>query len=198
MASKKCAILLGLIALIMSSISVSAQTGATYDWRDSSLIPSNRMPQHNEFLNNQYNFPAKPRNQWEVGIKGGIFGIAGDVPAVLPTFAFGAHVRKAFGYVFSGRIEYMHGTGKGLSWSPAENYLHNTAWTSNGYNPAVRNAAGVLTPQQTGFITTTKQALMTLACKALSILTTSGFTKPKTPSVSTALLAWVLPGIVLR
>src|SRR4030095_5481417 len=146
MVSKKCAILLGLFALIMSSISVSAQVGATYDWRDSSLIPSNLMPQHNEFLNNQYNFPAKPRNQWEVGIKGGILGIAGDVPAVMPTFAFGAHVRKAFGYVFSMRVEFMHGTGKGLSWSPAENYLHNTAWTNNGYAPAVRDASGVLTP----------------------------------------------------
>ena len=31
------------------------------------------MPQHTEFLNGTYNFPAKPRNQWEVGIKGGMF-----------------------------------------------------------------------------------------------------------------------------
>ncbi|MBS1562983.1 MAG: OmpA family protein [Bacteroidetes bacterium] len=57
-----------------------------------------------------------PRNQWEVGIKAGTFTIFGDVPAIFPTFGFGAHVRKAFGYVFSLRAEFMYGVGKGLNW----------------------------------------------------------------------------------
>ena len=34
------------------------------------LVPSRRMPQHTEFMNGTYNFPAKPRNQWEIGVKG--------------------------------------------------------------------------------------------------------------------------------
>jgi len=179
MASKKCAILLGIFALIMSSISVSAQVGATYDWRDSSLIPANRMPQHNEFLNNQYNFPAKPRNQWEVGIKGGLVGIAGDVPSVMPTFGFGAHVRKAFGYVFSMRVEYMHGTAKGLSWSGAENYMHNTAWINNGYLPAVRDANGLLTPAQDKIFYNYKASLNDLGIQGIVNLNNIRFHKAK-------------------
>ena len=44
------------------------------------------MAQQNEFWNNTYSFPAKPRNQLEVGISGGMFSISGDVPARFPTF----------------------------------------------------------------------------------------------------------------
>jgi hypothetical protein len=47
------------------------------------------MPQHSEFLNGTYNFPAKPRNQWEIGAKFGAFTVAGDVPALFPTLGLG-------------------------------------------------------------------------------------------------------------
>jgi outer membrane protein OmpA-like peptidoglycan-associated protein len=100
---------------------------------DSSLIPNRRMPQHTEFMNGTYNFPAKPRNQWEVGVKAGAFTISSDVPAIFPTLGVGAHVRKAFGYVFSARLEYMYGIGKGLHYLRSENYYENSAWTNNGY-----------------------------------------------------------------
>ena len=120
MASKKYILLAGIICLLASGS--NGQVGASYDVKDSSLIPSKRMPQHSEFLNGTYNFPAKPRNQWELGLKVGNFSISGDVPAVLPTAGFGVHVRKAFGYVFSIRAEYMYGTAKGLSWQTANNY----------------------------------------------------------------------------
>ena len=124
MASKKYILLAGIICLLASGS--YAQVGASYDVKDSSLIPSKRMPQHSEFLNGTYNFPAKPRNQWEIGLKAGAFTVAGDVPALFPTLGFGVHVRKAFGYVFSMRIEYMYGTGKGYSWQAANNYGRNT------------------------------------------------------------------------
>ena len=114
MASKKYKLFLGLMFLFASS--TFAQVGSGVDYKDSSVIPAKRQPQHNEFLNNAYPFPAMPRNQWEVGIKAGTFTIFGDVPAVFPTFAFGAHVRKAFGYVFSLRAEFMYGVAKGLNW----------------------------------------------------------------------------------
>ena len=71
MASKKYILLAGIICLLASGS--FAQVGASYDVKDSSLIPSKRMPQHSEFLNGTYNFPAKPRNQWEIGIKAGMF-----------------------------------------------------------------------------------------------------------------------------
>ncbi len=126
MASKKYILLAGIICLLASG--VYAQVGASYDVKDSSLIPSKRMPQHSEFLNGTYSFPAKPRNQWEVGLKVGAFSISSDVPSIFPTLGFGAHVRKAFGYVFSMRLEYMYGVAKGLSWNPANGYGRNPAW----------------------------------------------------------------------
>src|SRR5690349_19836216 len=118
MISKKYTLLAGLFCLLATFGSAQTQAGSGYDVSDSSVVPSKRMPQHTEFLNGTNNFPAKPRNQWEIGIKGGAFTVSGDIPAVFPTIGFGLHVRKAFGYVFSMRLEYLNGTGKGLNWKP--------------------------------------------------------------------------------
>lgn len=145
MASKKYTLLVGMLCLLVSGS--YAQIGASYDVKDSSVIPSKRMPQHTEFLNGTYNFPAKPRNQWEIGIKAGMFAISSDVPGLTPTPGFGVHVRKAFGYVFSMRLEYLYGIAKGLSWLSANNYGNNTAWRSNyvapvlGLNPVTAQPA---------------------------------------------------------
>jgi hypothetical protein len=146
--------LFGLAALMVSSgvvaqvSSTSSRLGYTggYDWRDSSLIPAYRAAQQNDFLNNLYNFPAKPRNQWEVGVKVGNFNINGDVPAVFPSLGFGAHVRKSIGYTLSLRMEYMRGTGRGLHWSSASNYNKNPAWVNNGYVPDRLDVQGNQTP----------------------------------------------------
>ncbi len=145
MASKKYILLVGIMCLLASGS--FGQVGASYDVKDSSLIPSKRMPQHSEFLNGTYSFPAKPRNQWEIGIKAGMFAISGDVPGLTPTPGFGVHVRKAFGYVFSLRAEYMYGIGKGLHWLGANNYGRNPAWRSRyvapllGLHPATNQPA---------------------------------------------------------
>ena len=61
-------------------------------------------------------------------MKAGSFTISGDVAAKFPTLGFGAHIRKAWGYVFSTRLEYMYGTGKGQNWLPSTNYELNEAW----------------------------------------------------------------------
>jgi outer membrane protein OmpA-like peptidoglycan-associated protein len=118
MTGKKYKLLLGLL-LIFVSCSFAQDGNSSYDLRDSSLIPAKRIPQHNEFLNNAYPFPAKPRNEWEIGIKGGVSSVSGDVRAWLPTFGAGIHVRKALGYVFSMRAEYSYMTAKGLNWQPS-------------------------------------------------------------------------------
>ena len=125
MASKKYT-LLSSILLLVSSFLLAQDSNSSYDLRDSSLIPSKRIPQHNEFLNNAYPFPAKPRNQWEIGLKGGLSTVAGDVRASLPTGGLGIHVRKALGYVFSLRVEYDHLTAKGLNWQPSY-----SGWSAN-------------------------------------------------------------------
>jgi len=145
MASKKYILLAGILCLLASAS--YAQVGASFDVKDSSLIPSKRMPQHSEFLNGTYSFPAKPRNQLEVGLKLGMFAISGDLPAINPTLGFGVHVRKAFGYVFSARLEYMYGNGKGLSWLGANNFGRNPAWSTKyvapllGLHPATSQPA---------------------------------------------------------
>lgn len=139
MASKKLKLfLLGVFAFLVSG--VYAQSGSGYSVYDSSVISKKKMPQQNEFWNNSYNFPAKPRNMWEVGASAGTLMISGDVPIKFPTFGFEAHVRKAFGYVFSMRMQYMNGTGKGLSWVASENFAKNPAW--KGYYAPIRTAPG--------------------------------------------------------
>jgi outer membrane protein OmpA-like peptidoglycan-associated protein len=135
MASKKQSLLIGLICLIGGAATAQVRTGmGSYNLYDSSIYPSKKLPQHNEFLQNNYAYPAKPRNQWELGIKGGIMTVSGDVPSVVPTFGFGAHIRKSIGYIFSLRLEYINGVAKGLHWLEARNYMKNPAWARNGYD----------------------------------------------------------------
>lgn len=141
MTSKKYT-LLAVLFCMFSSFVFGQRVGTSYDVKDTSLVPTKRMPQHTEFLNGTYNFPAKPRNQWEVGVKVGTFTVSGDVPAIFPTPGFGLHVRKAFGYIFSVRMEYMYGIGKGLSWLPSYNYSRNTPWVNAGYSAPIRTTSG--------------------------------------------------------
>jgi hypothetical protein len=132
MAIKKTHFILGFLFLASFAQAQTSAKGGT-DWKDSSLIPPSRMAQHNEFLNNQYIFPAKPRNQWELGIKVGSPVINGDVSSVFPAFGYGLHLRKSLGYLLSVRAEYFHGTPTGLNWKPSSNYMFNSAWRDNGY-----------------------------------------------------------------
>jgi hypothetical protein len=141
MTIKKYSLILGLLALVMTTQAQSSTEGGN-EWKDSSLIPPSRMAQHNEFLNNQYIFPAKPRSQWELGLKIGSPTIAGDVSSVMPNFGFGVHARKALGYLFSVRGEFYRGTSKGLNWKETNNYVNNTAWTSNGYKGWTKDGQG--------------------------------------------------------
>jgi hypothetical protein len=123
MIGKKYAVLAGFILAFLSQSfaqdNTPAESSSSYDIRDSSVIPARRIPQHNEFLNNAYPFPARPRDQWEVGLKGGMSTVSGAVRAWLPTFGVGVHVRKSLGYTFSIRGEYDYMTAKGLNWQPS-------------------------------------------------------------------------------
>jgi outer membrane protein OmpA-like peptidoglycan-associated protein len=140
MASKKYILLAGIFCLLFSSAFSQIRS-----YEDSSVIPTKRMPQYTEFMAGTNNFPAKPRNQWEVGIKGGMFRVSGDVASRFAP-GFGIHVRKAFGYVFSMRLSYMYGIGKGLDWTSNNNYFKNPAWTgptaATRYNSPYRTPAG--------------------------------------------------------
>jgi outer membrane protein OmpA-like peptidoglycan-associated protein len=137
MQTKKFLLLLTLtLTTVLSSFAQQPTSG--YSVFDSTVIVRKRQPQQNEFLNNSYNFPAKPRNMWEIGVSGGLFNVSGDVTTVLPTFGFAAHVRKSIGYVFSLRMQYLYGTAKGLNWKASSSFKNNDAWTSNGYDTSTR------------------------------------------------------------
>lgn len=132
MASKKYSLLTGVLCLL-ASYSFSQ---VTYDPMDSSVIRSKDMDQYTKFKQGIENFPAKPRNQWELGIKTGIFTISGDVatePFTAPNI--GVHLRKAFGYVFSARLEYVYGTAQGIAWQPSQGYRGKggNPWAAAGY-----------------------------------------------------------------
>ncbi|MEO6639402.1 MAG: OmpA family protein [Ginsengibacter sp.] len=129
MASKKYKlILLGIFSLL--SFGVFAQDTGIYNIYDSSVISSKGMAQQNEFMNNTYDFPAKPRSEFEFGISAGMFSLSSDISAKLPTVGFSAHVRKALGYIFSLRLQYVYGIAKGLNWKPSYGYSNNPVWSS--------------------------------------------------------------------
>ncbi len=151
MASKKYKLLLiGVFTLL--SFGSFAQQGGTYDVYDSSVIPAKSMAQQNEFWNNTYSFPAKPRNMWEIGISLGNYSISGDVPARIPSIGGSIHVQKALGYVFALRAQYTYGIAKGLAWDVSSNFGKNPAWAK--YSAPMRIASGQLLstiPSRTSF-----------------------------------------------
>jgi hypothetical protein len=179
--------LFGLVAVMVSSgvyaqvSSTSSRAGYTggYDWRDSSLIPAYRAAQQNDFLNNLYNFPAKPRSQWEFGVKVGNFNINGDVPSLNPSLGFGAHVRKSIGYTVSLRMEYNHGTARGLHWSSSTNYGKNTAWTRAGYVADRVDGAGNQYPSREPIYYNYKANVNDLGLQALFSLSNIRFHKAR-------------------
>lgn len=132
MVSKKYKLLLlGVFTLL--SFGAFAQDTGVYNVFDSSVIPAKGQAQHNEFMNNTYDFPAKPRNEMELGISGGLFTISGDVSSKLPTFGGAIHLRKALGYLFSLRLQYLYGAAKGLNWKDSKGFANNPAWAA--YTP---------------------------------------------------------------
>ncbi|MCW3073027.1 MAG: rane protein [Flaviaesturariibacter sp.] len=183
MAIKKYSFLTGVLCLLASY--GFAQTGTTTGTTtstvsDSSVIPSRRMPQHTEFMNGTYNYPARPRNQWEVGIKGGLATISGDVRSRFGAFGFGAHVRKAFGYIFSARLNYMYGTPKGQNWQKSTNYSLNRALAGAGYVGDRRLPSGQFIGSNQPVFYNYRTMLQDLSLEGLFTLNNIRFHKSKT------------------
>jgi hypothetical protein len=133
-------ILLG--ALFTSNISwgQEASSKSNRGWNtnllDSNLIPDNRKEQAADFAEGSYSYPAKPRNQWEIGLHGGLLNVSGDVNSKTPfnrpqniinTLGWGLSVRKAWGYVFSTRLFYNRGVASGYDHESSQNYLNHNS-----------------------------------------------------------------------
>jgi hypothetical protein len=191
MSSKKNKIILGILSLFLVSTSF-AQMGAGYSIFDSAVISAKNKPQHNEFLNNTYNFPAIPRNQWEFGASLGSIAVNGDIPSRVPSLGFEAHLRKAIGYTFSLRLQYTNATAYGMNWTANDNYQRDPAWLSaaNGgnlgtksYNPIVRSAAGAITTLNGGaaqaIFQNYKAKIQDLSLQSIATLSNIRFHKQK-------------------
>src|SRR6266498_173536 len=115
MASRKKITLLALAGLIAIA-SFGQRNDASYSWvLDSSKRSVKNMPQQNEFMNNTYPYPAKPRDMWELGVSGGGSFIFGDVD---PAFGFGGGIslRKSLGHIISVRGSWNGSINKGLDY----------------------------------------------------------------------------------
>jgi len=111
--------------------------GKNYDVLDSSYYPKSRAKQFHKYIEHQEIFPPKPRNQWEVGVGFGLYNVMGNVPTQMLWNKGGGgisvHVRKALGYIFSLRMQYIYGVGKNLDLEPTTSY--DGPYTRFGYTP---------------------------------------------------------------
>ncbi len=160
MASKKYLLLAGFMTLFSVSELMAQESnsgmykGGGYDFSDTSLIPEKRMAQQRDFMAGQYDFPSKPRNQWEIGITAGLYNVSGDVrskslfvnQAISPlkTTGWGIHVRKAWGYVLSTRLQYIHGSASGFNHQGSKGYWgHPSPWMTAGGGYATASGSSV-------------------------------------------------------
>lgn len=121
-------LLAGLMLLVLS---VSAQLGGTHNYLDTSYIAPRNLSQQSDFLNNNTNFPAKPRDMWQLGVFVGLPYVDGDCPMAvkgagsgISSYAWGAgvSVRKAIGYVISLRASVAYYNMLGLDYQRNRNY----------------------------------------------------------------------------
>src|SRR6476646_1753465 len=118
MVSKKYVAMLGLLGMAHGVFAQNTNTTTTTTtttttplgdtrsyWDDSSKISTKSMAQYNEFRNNAYPYPAKPRDMWQIGLTGSVLVPQFDVPNdPLPGFAAGLYLRKSLGYMVSIKV----------------------------------------------------------------------------------------------
>lgn len=94
---------------------------AGYAQEESKKYREQDLEQLEMYEDGDYLFPPKPRNNWSIGVKGGLAFVAGDVRSQ-PGMGFGLDVRKAMGHVFSLRLQATGGQAFGQNWSPTNGY----------------------------------------------------------------------------
>jgi outer membrane protein OmpA-like peptidoglycan-associated protein len=98
--------------------------------------------QQQSFLKRQYAFPAKPKDQWELGVNFGSAFISGNVKpyvnikGLIQNIGGGFTIRKALGYTLSLRLGYNFMMMTGRNWQPDQNLMFNPA-LHGSYDPRV-------------------------------------------------------------
>ena len=131
MASRKY-LLVAVLIVLVHSVGL-AQTDWGWDWKDSSKVAVKNLPQRNEFLNNQYPYPAIPRSQWEVGVSIGNSRILGDVSNFKFGYGAGVTVRKALTNMLSVRGGLLYQKTAGIDAILSTNALADGYIASNQY-----------------------------------------------------------------
>lgn len=102
-----------------------------HPFEDSVNVPRKSEWQQWAYERSAYRFPAAKKNNWSIGINGGLAMASGDVKARY-SWGVGANVRKALGHLFSLRLAYATGVMKGQNWRRNAGWLKNQAL--NGRN----------------------------------------------------------------
>ncbi len=100
------------------------------------FVPEKRHDQQDKFMDRKYNFPAKPRHKWEIGLNAGLLMVSGDVKA-RPGFGVGGHIRRAFGYTFSLRGSIMMGETTGRNWQGTQGWARSSLGDGHVPNQAL-------------------------------------------------------------
>jgi OOP family OmpA-OmpF porin len=101
-----------------------------------------REKQQQKYLARQYAFPARPKDQWELGLNVGTALLSGNVkpyitgPGVFENVGGGFTIRKALGYFFSLRAGYNFMMMTGRDYQPNANLEFDQA-LNGGLNPKV-------------------------------------------------------------
>lgn len=103
-----------------------------------------REKQQKAFIDHKYYYPAKPKDQWELGVNIGYAFVKGDVrvdPNPLGNFGAGLTVRKSLGYVASLRLGYnfkmMTGKNNVLDQNIKNNVILNRGTTNYFSSPTL-------------------------------------------------------------
>ncbi len=121
-----------LVSLLTFSVIISfGQLGGTHNYLDTAYIAPRNISQQNDFLSNNRNFPAKPRDMWQVGVFAGFPWVDGDAPSAFKgagkgfssyATGFGLSVRKAIGYVVSIRGSFAYYNMLGMDYQRNRNF----------------------------------------------------------------------------
>jgi len=101
--------------------------------------------QQEAFKTNKYMYPARPSDQWELGINIGMAFVSGDVSPNLrqiwQNWGAGVTVRKSIGHIFSLRFQYQFAWMTGQNWEPDFNLKFNQG-LNGSYNKEVNYYTG--------------------------------------------------------
>ena len=93
---------------------VSKPEMPVYDENQEFNSQKKKNKQQEAFIGKEYYFPAKPKNAWQVGVRGGLAMLNGDISQnffkgnkpFVPGYTFGVYAKKSWNYMFSTRLSY--------------------------------------------------------------------------------------------